>query len=48
MRKFLVLIGLGAVAAWIYKSVNDAKAYDSLWTDATSFTEEPTEEPDLR
>jgi len=48
MRKLLVLVGLGAIAAWIYKQVNDSKAYDAMWTDATAFPGTPPEDLDLR
>jgi hypothetical protein len=37
MKKILVLLGLAGVAAWAYKLVNESKAYDAVWTDATEF-----------
>jgi hypothetical protein len=36
MKKLLVLLGLGAAVAWAYKQVNEARSYNSLWTDATT------------
>jgi hypothetical protein len=37
MRKLLILLGLAGVAAWVYKTINEQKAYDAVWTDATAF-----------
>jgi hypothetical protein len=48
MRKLLVLLGLAGVAAWVYKTVNESKAYDAVWTDATAFGEPDDEPVDLR
>ena len=49
MGKLLVLLGLAGVAAWAYKSYNESKAYDAVWTDATAFGDDLSAEPlDLR
>ena len=37
MGKLIVLLGLAGAAAWAYKSYNESKAYDAVWTDATAF-----------
>jgi hypothetical protein len=48
MRKLLVLIGLAGIAAWVYKQVNESKAYDAVWTDATAYGDSAVPAPDLR
>ncbi|MEI7646848.1 MAG: hypothetical protein WCJ48_00980 [Actinomycetes bacterium] len=48
MRKFFALISLFALSAWIYQQFSRSRAYDALWTDATSFADEPSGTPDLR
>jgi len=48
LRKFLALISLFALFAWIYQQFSRSRAYDTLWTDATSFADEPSSTPDLR
>ena len=48
MRKLLVLAGLAVVGALVYKTVNDSRAADAVWTDATAFPPSADSAPDLR
>jgi hypothetical protein len=49
MVKLLVLVGIAGAAAWAYKSYNESKAYDAVWTDATAFGDDFAAQPvDLR
>jgi hypothetical protein len=48
VRKLLVLAGLAALGAWAYRTINDSRAADAVWTDATAFPPASGPAADLR